>query len=263
MQLHEAVTAYLHGLENGREESRQLLLKFMRWFGRTRLMDKLTPPEIGHYAEQETLGNDDGPRRLLAIREFLVHSKKIGLIQTNLAVHLRARRSGRAGKARRIDQNAGDGMVRLTAQGLAEKVQRLEEFRSQLPRVTEEIKRAAADKDVRENAPLEAARQQHGLIMARIRELEDTISKAKVLEQNEEKGGRKLVRQGSVVTLKDIDSGEDQTWQLVDPREANSLGGKMSIASPVGNAMQNRGIGDKFQVDVPKGSLTYQILNVE
>ena len=256
MQLHEAVTAYLHGLENGREESRQLLLKFMRWFGRTRLMDKLTPPEIGHYAEQETLGNDDGPRRLLAIREFLVHSKKIGLIQTNLAVHLRARRSGRAGKARRIDQNA-------TAQGLAEKVQRLEEFRSQLPRVTEEIKRAAADKDVRENAPLEAARQQHGLIMARIRELEDTISKAKVLEQNEEKGGRKLVRQGSVVTLKDIDSGEDQTWQLVDPREANSLGGKMSIASPVGNAMQNRGIGDKFKVDVPKGSLTYQILNVE
>jgi len=263
MQLIEAVTAYLHGLENGRTESQQVLLKFTRWFGRTRLMAKLTPPEIGHYAEQETLGIDDGSRRLRALKEFLVHSKKVGLIQTNLAVHVRARRSSRLGKARQGKTSINEDTVRLTAHGLAEKVERLELLRSQVPQVTEEIKRAAADKDVRENAPLEAARQQQGHLMARIRELEDTISKAQVLDQTKEQAGRKLVRQGSIVTLRDIATGEDLVYQLVDPREADSLGGKLSVSSPVGLAMQDHGAGDEFKVVAPRGSLTYQVLNVE
>ena len=197
------------------------------------------------------------------MREFLIYAKKRGLLERNLAVHLKARRTGRGTRRQAGERRAGPEPVRLTPAGLAEIDQRLKRLRKELTQAAAEIQRAAADKDVRENAPLEAARQHHGQIMSRIRELEDTMARAQLLQEGQQQEERKQVRQGSLVTLKDVASGEELTYLLVDPREANSLGGKLSIGSPVGQAMQDRHEGDEVEVKAPRGSFLYQILRVE
>ena len=259
----EAVTEYLQSLQEGRVEGQQELLKFARWFGRDRALADFTPPEIGDYAEQATAGSSNGEGRLRPVREFLLYAKKRGLLERNLAVHLKARRSGRSTRRQGRGRRAEAEPVRLTPEGLAEIDERLKRLRKELTAAAAEIQRAAADKDVRENAPLEAARQHHGQIMARIRELEDTMSRAQLLQDGQPQEERKQVRQGSLVTLKEVATGEELTYLLVDPREANSLGGKLSIGSPVGQAMHDRREGDEVEVKAPRGSFLYQILRVE
>ena len=263
MKLMEAVTEYLQSLQEGRVEGQQELLKFARWFGRERALADFTPPEIGDYAEQATAGSSNGEGRLRPVREFLIYAKKRGLLERNLAVHLKARRTGRSTRRQPRERRAGPEPVRLTSEGLAEIEERLKRLRKELTQAAAEIRRAAADKDVRENAPLEAARQHHGQIMSRIREMEDTLTRAQVLQEGQPAEARKQVRQGSTVTLKDVASGEELTYLLVDPREANSLGGKLSIGSPVGQAMHDRHEGDEVEVKAPRGSFIYQILRVE
>ena len=171
MKLMEAVTEYLQSLQEGRVEGQQELLKFARWFGRERALADFTPPEIGDYAEQATAGSSNGEGRLRPVREFLIYAKKRGLLERNLAVHLKARRTGRSTRRQPRERRAGPEPVRLTSEGLAEIEERLKRLRKELTQAAAEIRRAAADKDVRENAPLEAARQHHGQIMSRIREI--------------------------------------------------------------------------------------------
>ena len=259
----EAVSEYLQSLQEGRVEGQQELLKFARWFGRERALADFTPPEIGEYAEQATAGSSNGEGRLRPVREFLIYAKKRGLLERNLAVHLKARRSGRGTRQQGRGRRAETAPVRLTSAGLAEIDERLKRLRKELTQAAAEIRKAAADKDVRENAPLEAARQHHGQIMSRIQELEDTMTRAQLLQESQQQEERKQVRQGSLVTLKDMASGEELTYLLVDPREANSLGGKLSIGSPVGQAMHDRHEGDEVEVKAPRGSFLYQILRVE
>lgn len=263
VKLMEAVTEYLQSLQEGRVEGQQELLKFARWFGRERALASFKPPEIGDYAEQATAGSSNGEGRLRPVREFLIYARKRGLLEQNLAVHLKARRTGRGTRKSGPGRRAEAETVRLTAEGLAEIEERLKRLRKELTQAAAEIRRAAADKDVRENAPLEAARQHHGQIMSRIQELEDTLTRAQVLEDGQSQEARKQVRQGSTVTLRDVASGEELTYLLVDPREANSLGGKLSIGSPVGQAMHDRREGDEVEVKAPRGSFFYQILRVE
>ena len=124
-----------------------------------------------------------------------------------------------------------------------------------------DIQKAAADKDVRENAPLEAAREHQGQLMARIREDEETLAQARII--SDDKLDNDSVIQGSRVSLKDLETGEDQQYLLVDPREANALNGRISTTSPVGQAMLNRREGEEIRVSAPRGVRSYLILRVE
>jgi transcription elongation factor GreA len=126
-----------------------------------------------------------------------------------------------------------------------------------------EIKKAAADKDVRETAPLETAREHLGQIASRIRETQDILERAQVMENESSGEPARAVRQGSRVTLQDLATGEMATYLLVDPREANLLHGKLSIASPVGQAALDQRAGQELVVTAPKGTLRYCIVKVE
>ena len=124
--------------------------------------------------------------------------------------------------------------------------------------VVEDIKLAMADKDFRENAPLDAAKERQGIIEARIRELEAGLAAAQILS-SDGSGPSYRVEVGNKVTLKDAESGKKVLYTLVDMREANVAAGKISTASPVGQALLERTVGEEVLIKVPKGTLRYVI----
>jgi len=122
------------------------------------------------------------------------------------------------------------------------------------------LRRAAADKDFRENAPLEAAREKQGHIEGQIRNLENTLKRARVIDSLEEKGLK--ITMGDSVVLSYVESGERIEYMLVSSKEANIQQGKISLVSPMGQALFNKEAGDMLEVAAPSGVLTYKIIEI-
>ena len=124
--------------------------------------------------------------------------------------------------------------------------------------VVEDIRQAMADKDFRENAPLDAAKEKQGFVELRIRELEAALLNAQILGKGRAVPQRRSVV-GAKVTLKDVNSGKKLVYVLVDVREADVSSGKISTSSPVGQALLDRAVGDEVRINVPKGTLHYLV----
>jgi transcription elongation factor GreA len=116
-----------------------------------------------------------------------------------------------------------------------------------------------ADKDYRENAPLAAARDEQALLEAKIRENEDRLRNAVIIDADA-KGGRANV--GSVVKLLNVEHDREQEFTLVSPAEVDPAQGKISMESPIGVALRNKGQGAEVTVDAPAGKIRFRVLEV-
>ena len=257
-----AAELFLNFLGTRRGEAQRDVSKFLRWFGQDRSLKSLMPPDLESYAAAATTSVVGGDVHIRVVREFLTFARKKGLVSANLGTHLKVRRvTRRRGPPPR--RASPDAPLRLTAEGRQEMEQQLVWLREESVRNSAEIKKAAADKDVRENAPLETARQRHGELASRILEIEDNLEQAQLLQAIEADGGMRQVRLGSRVTLQNLSSGDELTYQLVDAREANPLNGKLSVSSPVGQAVLDRWQGQEVEVAAPKGTVHLHIIKVE
>lgn len=258
--LTEAVALFLATLSpSDKQTSQQELSKFARWCGWDRHIGDLTIREVASYAEQMGVFTTSLMKRLEPVRAFLTYTSKQGLIKTNLAAHLRVRKD--RSKRRLTTGQQTQQVTPLTPQGHAKLTSELAALKGQRLRIAAELHRAAADKDIRENAPLEAARESRGQLEARIRELETTLNRATIIS-----GGKTedlTVEVGRRVTLRDLDSNEELSYALVSPTEANPAAGKISFASPTGKALLNRAKGDIVEVTAPMGKIRYRIEQVE
>jgi transcription elongation factor GreA len=132
-------------------------------------------------------------------------------------------------------------------------------LKNQLSKVIEELKKAAADKDFRENAPLDAAREQKAHIEGRIKDLESTLKLAKIMGEYQNTPRIKI---GDTVVLHDLASSEELSYALVDPREANAIKGKISVASPLGKVLLDKEKGQTVEVAAPAGTFHYRIKDI-
>lgn len=242
-----------------REASQQEVYKFVRWYGRERPIAGLTAPEVANYAERLSLSDTDYTRKLELIRAFLIYAKKKGWSQLNLATHLKAKKTKTPLPA--SARQSSTETISLTQQGYAELKAELDTLKSKRPQLIEEMSRAAADKDFRENAPLAAAREQRGHLEGRIKELEETLKAATII--NGDKKSTLKANIGDSVVLGDLTSGEELRYMIVNPREVDPTQGKISSASPIGKALIGRGEGEVVEVAVPAGKLRYQVKRVE
>lgn len=248
--------------EEDRPSASAELGRFVRWLGNDRSLGSLAPPEIGDYSDHIGAHGTapDAVDRLAVVKLFLAHLKKKGHIDVNLAQHLRLRRGrGSATGGRAGGPSSGRG-VRLTKSGHQLMKKQLAELLIQRTGFSEDIRKAAADKDVRENAPLEAAREAHGMVSLKIGEIEETLRGAEIISEKNSARDKGIVRLGGRVTIKDLSTGRATACQLVHPDEANPLSGKMSIGSPVGGAIIGRSVGDTVTVATPAGSKKYEIV---
>ena len=257
--LGEAAARFLAKLNPGNRELNQPeIYKFARWYGWERSFAGLSPPDVAGYAEQLSSSDTDCLKKAAMIRAFLAFGKKSGWSKTNLATHLKTKKA-KAGP--RPAASRQPEVISLTRQRYAEIETELAELMNRSQELVAEIKRAAADKDFRENAPLAAAREERGYVEGRIKELEETLKVATILEEKKEPALKTGV--GDTVVLDDLASGEEMRYMIVDPREVDPSKGKISIASPLGKALIGRRDGETVEITVPAGKLRYQIKRVE
>lgn len=258
--LNEAAGQFLTSLKSGDSAaSQQETYRFVRWFGKDRTLDDIRPAEIENYAEKLSVSDKDYQNKFGILKKFLAYARKQGLSETNLGVHLKARKA--KAKSGVAVSKAGPEPVPMSKQGYEQLKAEIESLKNDRHKAIDEIRKAAADKDFRENAPLHAARERRGYLEGRILELEATLRAAVVMD-NSRKSELKVSLGDSVVLL-DARSGSELKYMLVSPREVNVAQGKISNASPIGQALMGKKQGDKVEIKAPVGKLTYQIKSVE
>jgi len=254
--LGEAATRFLASLPLGEKGmSQQEVYRFVRWYGWERALAGLTAPEIASYAEHLSLSDTGYIKKLGLIQTFLVYARKEGWSKSNLATHLKAKK----GKTRLQSSFRRDSpeTLSLTQQGYATLKAELAALKSKRSEAIDEVRRARADKDFRENAPLDAAREQYGHLEGQIKELEEALKSAVVLDEKQQVTLKVSV--GDSIILRDLASGEELHYIMVNSKEVDPARGKISSVSPIGKAVIGRGQGEVVEVTAPAGKLRYQI----
>jgi transcription elongation factor GreA len=256
----QAAALYLAKLPAGEREANQPeVYKFARWYGWERPFSNLMPPHVASYAEQLDVSATDYEKKFKVLRAFFAYAKKAGWSRTNLATHLKTKK-GKAGSGIAVRRGSPEA-ASLSRQRYDELVAELDSLRIKSRELVTAIQQAAADKDFRENAPLDAAREERGHVEGRIKELEETLKAATIIDDRKKAAVKSGV--GDNIIINDLASGEELCYKLVDPREVDPLQGKISIASPLGKALFGRNDGDIVEVTVPAGKLCYQIKCIE
>ena len=173
MTLAEALSNYLAADSSSVSSySHQELHRFGRAVGLERSIQVLTPPEVARYAEGVISAGGDIQGRLAPLKEFLAFLKKKGLSSHSLAPHVKIPRATARAAA---SAKAAFEVIPMTAAGINALQDELSLLKSQRLDIVESIRLAAADKDFRENAPLDAARENQGKAEGRIREIGETL----------------------------------------------------------------------------------------
>ncbi|MBI4187795.1 MAG: transcription elongation factor GreA, partial [Chloroflexi bacterium] len=218
LTLNEAASQFLAGLPpEEREASQPEVSKFVRWFGVKRLLGEITAAEVENYAEKLSISDTDYLRKLGLVRAFLTSAKKKGWSKINLAVHLK----GRKVKPKlwtSSKQTSSKKSVMVTREGHTELEAELTTLRSKRLEAIDEIRLAAADKDFRENVPLQAAREQRGQLEGRIMELEEALKSAVIIDEKQVTTLK--INIGDNIILYDFASSEEVNYTLVSTREA-------------------------------------------
>jgi transcription elongation factor GreA len=259
--LSEALTRFIAAKKNGKKAplNHQELGRFVAWCGRERNVLDLTPSEVADYAQYIGLGGIESANRLSPVKSFLSYWKDEGWIQNGLAAHLRLPRTRRtSGRRTGSGSNQEQESTQLSQEGYDNLAAQVAVLKLERTSVVEDIRQAMADKDFRENAPLDAAKERQGVIEGRIRELEASLANAQILSRQ---GATRIQRSalGTKVSLKDLASGKRIVYTLVDIREADLSSGKLSTKSPVGQALLDRSVGDEVVINVPKGTVRYMV----
>jgi transcription elongation factor GreA len=167
------------------------------------------------------------------------------------------RSSSRQSSSRRTLPEA----IFLTQEGYTELEAELAALQSKRAGAIEEIRRAAADKDFRENVPLAAAREQRGHLEGQIMKLEETLKSALIIDEKQKDTLKVSI--GDSVVLGDLDSNQEVRYMLVSPREVDPARGKISSASPIGKAIIGKDQGEIVEIAVPAGKVRYQVKQIE
>jgi transcription elongation factor GreA len=149
-------------------------------------------------------------------------------------------------------------MTKQGAQQLKDELYRLKH--EERPKVVEAIATAREHGDLSENAEYDAAKEQQAFVEARIRELEDKIARAQVIDPAEL--NMDTVAFGATVDLVDEDSGKEVQYQIVGDEEADIKANKISINAPIARALIGRAEEDVVEVQAPGGSRNYEIVKI-
>lgn len=128
------------------------------------------------------------------------------------------------------------------------------------PRIVKEIETARAHGDLSENAEFHAAKERQSHIEGRIRQLEDRLARAQIIEMSN--GTPSEVRFGVTVVLLDAETDDQVTYTIVGEDESDAANGFISITSPIARALLGRRVDDAVTVRVPKGTREFEVLEI-
>lgn len=151
--------------------------------------------------------------------------------------------------------------VKVSAEGYAKLEKELEYLVTvRRAEVAQKLKEARAFGDLSENAEYDEAKNEQGILEANISELEITIANAIVVD--DANISLDEISVGSVIKLKDMESGDIETLQIVGSTEADPDNGKISDESPIGIAALKKRVGDIIEVEAPVGIIKMEVLDI-
>jgi transcription elongation factor GreA len=150
-------------------------------------------------------------------------------------------------------------MTKEGADKLQAELQRLK--KEERPRITQAIADAREHGDLKENAEYHAAREQQGLIEARIKQIESILSNVQIIDVTQIQPHGRIVF-GATVKLLNIDNDEEVIYRIVGNEESDIKQNKISINSPIARALIGKQEGDEVVVQAPSGDIDYEILEV-
>ena len=216
---------------------------------RSKAVSEMNAPDVARYAEQENLKGADAELRLRHVKDFLAYLKKRGLYETSLSVHMKIPRpavpKGEGIRRGTVVTKARGAKGEMTEPGLEARMNELFALMS----LRSEMDRGAQTEDRwTGRAPIGVAASKTD-IGARIRELEEEIRDARVVKTT----ASSLADLGAGVKLRSLEDGTTRAYTIVGPFEANPSEGKLSIKSPVGEAVVGKRKGNQIAVKTPSG----------
>ena len=149
----------------------------------------------------------------------------------------------------------------ITPEGLRKLQEELKRLKSvERPKVIEAIAEARGHGDISENAEYDAAKEQQAFLEKKIRDIENNIANADVVDPAAMSTERVVF--GLQVKVQDLDTGEEISYQIVGVDEADIAEQRISISSPVARALIGKTVGDVVQVQIPRGLRELEILDI-
>mgnify|MGYP000858283434 CR=1 FL=1 len=149
----------------------------------------------------------------------------------------------------------------LTHEGLLMLEQELETLKTVKRReIAEKIKAALSFGDLSENSEYDEAKNEQGLIEARIAEIERTLKNVRIVDEDEL--STETINIGNRVKIKDIEMNEVLEMRIVGSKEVDPEQNKISDESPIGRALIGGKVGDIVQVAAPMGSIDFEIMEI-
>ncbi|MCL7461961.1 transcription elongation factor GreA [Pseudomonas sp. NW5] len=150
----------------------------------------------------------------------------------------------------------------MTVQGARALEDELKHLKTVLrPQITQAIAEARELGDLKENAEYHAAREQQGMVEARIRDIEGRLQNAQIIDVAAIPHTGKVIF-GTTVEIANVDTDESVIYQIVGDDEADIKAGKISVSSPIARALVGKEEGDVVVVQTPSGKVEYEIVEV-
>ena len=167
---------------------------------------------------------------------------------------------------RRVDK---ERMRQKMAKEYKLSAERLEELKQELTylktvrekEVADLIKEARSFGDLSENSEYDEAKNEQGKLYSRIAEVENILANYVVIEENTD--DTDIVGMGCKITVKDVITGDEETYQVVGSQEADPMNGRISEESPFGKALLGKAIGEIAVVEAPAGNIEYEVVAIE
>ena len=246
------------------EPARQAINRFLSHVGPATPIVELNPNGIERF--QQVMGDNttDLESKLRPVKEFLRYCwKERDWCEQNLGNHLKIKRSAVGARTTGNFTHEEAETFEMTAEGLEHLQRELSEAESRMPDLIQAVAAAREDKDIRENAPLEAAREQQERLSSRIDELRYQIDRAVVREAADT--GRAQI--GSLVTVVAVDAdgteqGRANEYTLVGTTQANAAERRISVDSPLGRGLLDQQADRVIEIDAPSGRKRFKLVSV-
>jgi transcription elongation factor GreA len=154
-----------------------------------------------------------------------------------------------------------DDRIPMTREGYDKLRAELDRMRNvEMIAVTTRVADARAMGDLSENAEYHAAREDQGMLQAKINDVSDRLARATIVDMASLP--KDTVAFGSKVKVMDLDLDEEETYELVGPGQENPDKGRILTGSPIGQGLLGRKKGDTVEIAVPRGTIRFKILEI-
>tara|TARA_B000000460_G_scaffold219457_1_gene170490 strand:+ start:1519 stop:1986 length:468 start_codon:yes stop_codon:yes gene_type:complete len=151
--------------------------------------------------------------------------------------------------------------IPLTKDGEKKLQEELKSLKIERPKISKSIAEAREHGDLKENAEYHAAREQQGLVEAKIKDIEFKLSNSEIID-NKTTDKKNHIIFGCTVELLNINDNSKVKYQIVGDEEADLTKNKISFNSPIGQGLINKKVGDEIAITVPNGQLNFKVIEI-